>query len=363
MAELLLYGSYGFVGDLLAREALERGFDPLLAGRDYEELQTQARELGCSARQFSLTDPAVVSEALEDVDCVLNAAGPFSNTAEPLADGCIETGTDYVDITGEIPVIQRLRDRSDTATDAGVTLFPSVGFSSVPGDCLAAHLAERLPEATWLAIGAESFRVPSVGSLKTVVEGIETGGAICRNGGIQYVPAAWQTREIDFGRGLRSAVTMPLGDVATAHATTGIPNVEAYAVAPTPTQIALRLHRYLAPVLAAPPVKRSLKRVAELVRDGPSERRRQRGEVYLWGEARADGEHVVSRLRTPDAYVVTVDAALRVTERVLSGDVDSGYQTPAGSFGPEFVLELDGVTGFEDEPHSRDWSTSAAFSN
>lgn len=354
MSTLLIYGSYGFVGDLVAREALERGPKPILAGRDREQLVEQARELECPARRFGLDDPAVVAEALEDVDCVLNCAGPFSNTAEPLVEGCVRTGTQYVDITGEIPVIERIRGWDEAAADAGVTLLPAAGFSAVPMDCLAAHLVDRLPEASALAMGVDSFRVPSGGTLETVLEGVDTGGAVYRHGQLEYVPAAWHTRDIDFGRGTRPGTTMPLGDVSTAHYTTGVPNVDVYAVMPQPARLALKSHRYLAPLLAASPVRRPLKRLAGLVREGPSERARERGSAHIWGEARTDDERVVSRLQTPDPYVVTVDAAVTVARRVLAGEADDGFRTPAGAFGSDLVFDLEDVEGFFDESRPPD---------
>lgn len=370
MPSLLLYGSYGFVGRLIAEEAIERGMDPILAGRTHEKLVDQAGDLDRPGRRFALSDASTVADALEDVDCVLNCAGPFSNTAESLVEGCLETGTDYVDITGEIPVIERIEDRDDEAIDAGVTLLPSAGFSSVPLDCLAAHLAERLPDATSLVLGVDSFRVPSIGTIRTVIEGIEDGGAIRRDGRLELVPAAWRTRRIDFGRGTRPAVTVPMGDVSTAYYTTGVANVEAYALMPQPARLVLKGHRYVAPLLTPTPVRWTLKRLAGLVREGPSESARERGSAYLWGEARAadsdefdsgddgefgsgnDGETAVARLETPDPYEVTVDAAVTVTERVLEGHAESGFQTPARAFGADFVLDLTGVGGFFDEPLS-----------
>ena len=357
MSTLLLYGSYGFVGSLIAEEAIDRGLDPILAGRDRDKLREQVEELEQPGRRFSLDDPTIVAEALEDVDCVLNCAGPFSNTAESLVEGCLETGADYVDITGEIPVIESIQDRDGAAEDAGVTLLPAAALSTVPTDCLAAHLHERLPEATSLSLGVDSFRVPSIGTVRTVIEGADDGGTVRRDGRLEDVPTAWQTREVDFGRGERPAVTMPMGDVSTAHYTTGIPNVELYAVMPQPARTALKFHRSLAPVLAAEPVQWVLKVLAG-VREGPSERARERGSAYIWGETTTDGgERVVSRLRTPDPYIVTTDAAVTVTERVLAGDAEDGFQTPAGAFGPEFVFELEGVEGFFDESTPEGTST------
>jgi short subunit dehydrogenase-like uncharacterized protein len=68
----------------------------------------------------------------------------------------------------------------------------------------------------------------------------------------------------------------------------------------------------------------------------------------VWGEA-TDGETTVtSRLKTPETYALTVDAATTAAERTMESDL-SGFETPAAAFTPEFVLDLDGVEGFFDD--------------
>lgn len=49
---------------------------------------------------------------------------------------------------------------------------------------------------------------------------------------------------------------------------------------------------------------------------------------------------------------MTVDGAVTAAERVLDGDAGDGYRTPAGAFGPEFVLDLTDVKGYFDEDAS-----------
>ncbi len=78
---------------------------------------------------------------------------------------------------------------------------------------------------------------------------------------------------------------------------------------------------------------------------GPSEERRARGRSLLWGEAcDASGRCVVSRLEGHEGYTLTAQAAVRVVEHVLAGRVAPGFQTPSRLLGPDFVLELPGVT-------------------
>jgi short subunit dehydrogenase-like uncharacterized protein len=58
----------------------------------------------------------------------------------------------------------------------------------------------------------------------------------------------------------------------------------------------------------------------------------------------ATGRRVRARLRTPEAYTFTCTTALAILERVLAGDVEPGFQTPARVYGPDFVLPFAGVS-------------------
>ena len=60
------------------------------------------------------------------------------------------------------------------------------------------------------------------------------------------------------------------------------------------------------------------------------------------------------RMQTPDGYDLTVQSSLAAVARVLSGTVSPGFRTPAMAFGPDFVLELQGVSR-DDEPMDGTW--------
>ncbi|SFR54920.1 saccharopine dehydrogenase family protein [Halogeometricum limi] len=339
-ARLLVYGAYGYTGRLVAEEAAERDFDVVLAGRDEVKTREVATELDLPYRTFDVSQTA---NLLDDVSVVLNCAGPFAETADHVVDACIETGTHYLDITGELPVFERIKRRGDEAEAAGVTLLPGVGFDVVPTDCLAAHLKDRLPDATHLTLALESDGGVSPGTLKTALGDMSGGGAVRRDGDLRWTPVGHKTRAIDFGDGLHRAVTIPWGDVSTAYFTTGIPNIEVYLSLPAGGRRALTATRYLGGVLESTPVKSVLRRLVETYVEGPDEEKRSTSEARIWGEVRTSRERLVSRLRTPDTYEVTVEAALLCAERVLAGDAPTGYQTPAAAFGPDLILEVPGV--------------------
>jgi short subunit dehydrogenase-like uncharacterized protein len=342
---LLVYGSYGYTGRLVVDRAVERGLDPILAGRTAEAVERQAVARDLDHRVFSLAEPSVVADAVDGagVDAVLNCAGPFARTADPLVDACLATGTDYLDVTGEIPVFEALAARDGDAEAAGVTLLPGVGFDVVPTDCLAAHLADRLPGATALSLGFQGLTDVSPGTAHTVVDSLDEGGAVRRDGRIEAVPLAHDVRTIDFGRGPRTATAVPWGDVSTAYHTTGIPNVAVYVPASERAVRLLRLADRLGWLLGSDPVQSLLHGLVDRFVEGPDGDTRRAGRTDVWGEA-TDGETtVVSRLETPETYAFTARSAVLAAERVLDGDAPDGFATPAGAFGPEFVLDVEGV--------------------
>jgi len=342
---LLVYGSYGYTGSLIAREAVDRGVSITLAGRNRDRLREQSNDLDRPFEAVSLKETDRLEQVVADHDAVLHCAGPFAETAEPMVEACLAGGTDYLDITGEYGVLESIADRDAAAEDAGVTLLPAVGFDVVPSDCLAAHLADRLPSADHLSLGIAARGGPSPGTAKTMVENLDAGGVVRRDGAIVSVPQAWRTRRIDFGTGVGSkfAVTIPWGDVSTAYHSTGIPDVEVYAAVPRRAVRLLRAARYVQPVLAASPVKRGLQWLVDRTVSGPDAEERERGGARLWGEATAGDERVVSRVHTPETYALTVDSATTVAERMLEGEIGPGFQTPSSALGADFVLDLEGV--------------------
>jgi short subunit dehydrogenase-like uncharacterized protein len=348
MPDFLIYGANGYTGSLIAREAVVRGQRPILAGRHAELLASLARELGLEHRTFALDSPDAVADGIRGVRVVLHCAGPFAHTSKPMADACLRTGVHYLDITGEVGVFEALAARDREAQAAQVMLLPGVGFDVVPTDCLAAHLKRRLPSANRLALGFQTFGRVSRGTATTMVENIARGGMVRQDGVLRPVPAAWKTRVIDFGAGPTKAITIPWGDVSTAFHSTGIPNIEVYTATPLRVRLAARASRRLGWLLGSGMVQRFLKRRIQAGPAGPSEEARTQGKSLVWGQVEDAGQTVVSRLRGPEGYTMTVRAALAVVERVLAGEATPGFQTPSKLFGPDFVLGLEGVVR-EDE--------------
>ena len=265
---------------------------------------------------------------LQEVETVLHCAGPFSLTSRPMVEACLRNKKHYTDITGEIAVFEAMAALDQKAIDAGIMVMPGVGFDVVPSDCLAKHLKERLPSATHLSLAFYGMGRLSHGTQATMTMNVGKGGAIRKDGKITSVPAAWKTREIDFGELTKNAVTIPWGDVATAYYSTGIPNIEVFTVVPPSNLKMLKLSRYLGWLLATKPLQDYLQK--QIPAGGPSDEERVKGKTLLWGEASdMNGNRVESRLQGPEGYTLTALAALNITQKILDGIFAAGYQTPA----------------------------------
>lgn len=339
----LIYGANGYTGELIAREAWQRGMDPVLAGRTEEKILPLARELDCEARLFSLDEPGKVARHLQDIALVLHCAGPFSSTGAPMVEACLLSQTHYLDITGEIEVFEYAYEQNDLARDAGIALCPGVGFDVLPTDCVAARLKAALPDADQLRLGFDSQSHLSPGTAKTALEGLALGGKIRRDGEIATVPLTYKVRAIDFGAGPKRAVTIPWGDIASAYRSTGIPNIETYMPVSTPVLTWLRCLRVVRPLLRWRLLQNPLQRRLGRIIRGPDSAHREQHPTHIWGEAsNPAGDKRTARIRIGNAYDVTVAAALAMAQAVLRELPAGGSYTPSQIMGPDFVTQLPG---------------------
>jgi len=237
--KLMIYGCYGFLGRLIAEYAVSRpdlknGL--MLAGRNERKLVALARRLDLPYRVFSLSRPEVIDRNIQDVQVILNVAGPLSNTVEPIIQSCVRTRTHYLDITGEQYVFRLLFEKMRSVIDdSGIVCVPGVGFTIVPTDCLSAMLASQMPDATSLELSfafSNPYRstAASAGATKATINVVRTQSIHTRRNGLM-TPAElfYKTRRIIFPNAGRAFVGwVPWGDCLTAWHTTGIPNIDVY---------------------------------------------------------------------------------------------------------------------------------------
>jgi len=345
MSNFLIYGSYGYTGQLIVDEALKNGLRPILAGRNEKLLRTQAQIYNLDCRAFALNETEKLDSALLEVDAVLHCAGPFVHTYGQMAEACLRTQRHYVDISGEIPGFEVLAAMDKLAKEADIMLLPGGGFDVVPSDCLAAHLKQRLPAATHLRLFVRGIGAGvSRGTAKSAVENMHRQGMIRRDKRLVQVPPAWNVREQDFGRGYTKVVSVGWGDVSTAYHSTGIPNIETYFAFSESVINLMRFMRVMGPWLYNRPVKGILKSLVNVFVKGPEEEKRKRATAIFIGEAtNQSGGRVVTKLTTPEGYTCTALTTVEIMKRILKGDFKTGFQTPSMAYGANFITEFRGV--------------------
>jgi short subunit dehydrogenase-like uncharacterized protein len=337
----VLYGANGYTGTLCAEEAVRRGLTPILAGRREDAVRPLAERLGLAWRAFAVDD---VGAGLDGVAAVLSCAGPFSVTAAPLVAACLAAGASYLDVTGEVDVLEAVYARHDDAVAAGVALVPGVGFDVVPTDCLAARLAEALPGARRLELAVATRGSLSRGTARTMIENLGKPGVERKDGRLVPVALAQHRVDVPFADKPRSCVSIPWGDLASAWRTTGVPDIVTYAAIAPAMALGARALGVASPLLGLamglPFVQELIGHAVGRLPEGPTAERRESGRAEVWGRVTDEaGKQVSATLTTAEPYQLTARSAVRAIERVLAG-VPPGAHTPSRAFGAGLVGEL-----------------------
>jgi short subunit dehydrogenase-like uncharacterized protein len=311
----MLYGASGYTGTLIARHAHERGHRPLLAGRSTAGITALAGQLGLPHRVLNLDDPAALSAALDGVDLVLNAAGPFLHTAAPLAEACLAAGAHYLDIGNELQVFLALYDLDQRAQRAGVAVIPGTGFGVVATNCLARYLSAAVGGAQHLDVAARAATArPGPGIAASVRENLPYGGWTRRAGHLHSQPLGSGMTTITLPDGPCHVMPFPTGDLEAAFRATGAPDITAYS--PVPAD----------PAAADP--------------RAPTDDYRSFG----WARATGpDGAVAEAVLQTGESYAFTAAASIRAVEETLARS-PRGALSPATAFGVDFILTIPGTT-------------------
>lgn len=318
MKKLMIYGAAGYTGRMVAATAAKAGAQIVVAGRKKDEAKfmTLAADLGAEYRLFAADDVAAAHAALGDIGVLLNTAGPFMRTAEPLMLASIAAGVHYLDIAAELDSYQFAETLDEAAAAAGVMLLPGSGGSVAMLGSLAAHAAKRVSKPSRINIAMHVAGGFSRGSAVSARDNLNTE-LLHRVDGHLVARGSESGREFDFGSGPVTAFPVTLPDLITIWRATNIPNIETY--------VYLTDGAFPEGDLAAMP-------------DGPTLPQREANRYHAAVEVSGDDGTVVrSILETVNGYTFTAIAAAEAARRVMNGEAHPGFQTPAGVFGDGFA--------------------------
>ncbi len=119
--DLVVFGATSFVGQILTTylsdylsmqgESAEQ-IQWAIAGRSSSKLNALKNKLGEKAQNLDImiadvNDTDAIHTLCEQTRVVVSTVGPYALYGEPMIKACVETGTDYCDLTGETQWIKK----------------------------------------------------------------------------------------------------------------------------------------------------------------------------------------------------------------------------------------------------------------
>ena len=143
--DVIVYGATGFTGTLVAEYLLRQyGVDGALkwgiAGRSADKLESVRASLGEKAADLAITvadssDEKALAALAARTRVVLTTVGPYALYGSNLVAACVEAGTDYCDLAGEVQWIRKMIDaHHERAQQTGARIVHCCGFDSIPMD-------------------------------------------------------------------------------------------------------------------------------------------------------------------------------------------------------------------------------------
>lgn len=349
--QIAVYGATGYTGRLIAAELKRAGASVVLAGRDKSKLERLAGDLSLETpvRVASVNDSPALAKLLADAACVINCAGPFTLFGEPVVAAAIETGTHYMDTTGEQQFVKRVFDRYEgPAKQAGVAVVCAMGFDIVLGDMGAQLAAAGLGHLDELVIAYSLDHIAaSRGSMLTALQVMRGGGVVYHDGALRRAPAFSKPRAVRFEAPLGEQRCLPFPGIETV---TVPRHVDAASVEVLMSVRTLAPHPLLergmpwltptASLAMKTPIRSLLERAIGRLPEGPSEEQRNATTIEVVVEARgpAGARRVV--LKTNDTYAFTAASCAHAAQLQARPDYKrSGVLAPAQAFRPRPFLD------------------------
>ena len=147
--EVVIWGASGFTGKLtaevlLTQYGLDAGLRWATGGRNAEKLDRIKRELseetGLNADAIPTLvgdsdDEAFLDELCSRTKVVCTTVGPYAKYGSKLVAACVENGTSYCDLTGEVHWMKEMIEAHQEAAEvSGARIVFNCGFDCIPSD-------------------------------------------------------------------------------------------------------------------------------------------------------------------------------------------------------------------------------------
>lgn len=216
---VLVYGAYGHTGRFVVDELLRRGLVPVLAGRSPGKLEAYAVEHpGLETRVADLGHPRSLDQLVEGAAAVVNCAGPFLDTAVPLARAAVAAGAHYLDVTAEQASVQAVYVAvGEAAKEASVGVVPAMAFYGGLADLLTTAAIEGWERADEVTVAIALDRWWPTAGTRTTGRRNTASRLVVSDGRLVPLPEPPPTATWDFPEpfGNQPVTAMPFSEVVT----------------------------------------------------------------------------------------------------------------------------------------------------
>lgn len=148
--DIVIFGASGFTGQFVVEElarytaSANANLKWAIAGRNESKLKKVLQQATDAVQRDLTQTPVVIADVNDEksilsmciaTEVVLNCVGPYRFFGEAVVKACVDTGTHYLDISGEPQFLESMQLKyHDKAKDAGCYVIGACGFDSIPFD-------------------------------------------------------------------------------------------------------------------------------------------------------------------------------------------------------------------------------------
>lgn len=214
---IAIYGAYGHTGKFITAELYQQGYTLVLSGRDEEKLLSLKQKYPESTiKTANINDEKTLDNAFSGADIIINCAGPFLDTAEPIIQSALRLGIHYIDLSAEQKAVLDVFENFSEKAKGKILIIPAVAFYGGLGDLLSTaitHDWDKIDEIN-IYIGLDSWH-PTKGTRLTGDRNHYTRLTL-KNNRLQELepssPIEWNFKN---PIGIKEVVSLPLSEIIT----------------------------------------------------------------------------------------------------------------------------------------------------
>lgn len=169
--DIVIFGASGFVGKYaiqnLHESAKREGLRWAVAGRSEEKVR-QALQFASSLCGEVLADVPVIVADVTDYETlvsmagrtrvVVNCVGPYTLYGEPVVKACAESGTDHIDVTGEVNWLEEMHMKYDAkAHETKALIVGACAYESIPSEMAVNWMRSAFESKEWTLNAVQQY--------------------------------------------------------------------------------------------------------------------------------------------------------------------------------------------------------------